>query len=29
LRVNYHMVMEIEGGERPACVAELIALHYR
>ncbi len=29
LRVNYHLVIEIEGGERPACVAELIALHYR
>ena len=27
LRVNYHMVIEIEGGQRPACVAELIALH--
>jgi acyl dehydratase len=29
LRVNYRMVIEIEGSERPACVAELIALHYR
>ena len=29
LRVNYHMVIEIEGGQRPACVAELIALHLR
>jgi acyl dehydratase len=29
LKVNYHLVIEIEGGERPACVAELIALHYR
>ena len=29
LRVNYHMVIEIESSERPACVAELIALHYR
>ena len=29
LRVNYQMVIEIEGGQRPACVAELIALHYR
>src|SRR3954464_14382839 len=29
LRVNYHLVMEIEGGKKPACVAELIALHYR
>jgi acyl dehydratase len=29
LRVNYHMVIEIEGRPRPACVAELIALHFR
>jgi len=29
LRVNYHLVIEIEGGQRPACVAELIALHMR
>ena len=29
LRVNYHLVIEIEGGARPACVAELIAIHYR
>jgi len=29
LRVNYHMVIEIEGGQRPVCVADLIALHYR
>jgi len=29
LRVHYRMVIEIEGGQRPACVAELIALHYR
>jgi acyl dehydratase len=29
LRVKYHMAIEIEGGQRPACVAELIALHYR
>jgi acyl dehydratase len=29
LRVNYHMVIEIEGRRCPACVAELIALHYR
>jgi acyl dehydratase len=29
LRVNYRIVIEIEGGTRPACVAELIALHYR
>ena len=29
LRVNYYMVIEIEGGQRLACVAELIAFHYR
>src|SRR5205809_8009692 len=29
LRVNYHLVIDIEGGKRPACVAALIALHYR
>jgi acyl dehydratase len=29
LRVNYRLVVEIEGGARPACVAELIALHLR
>ena len=29
LRVNYHLVIEIEGGKRPACVAEVIALHMR
>jgi acyl dehydratase len=29
LRVNYHVVIEIEGGQGPACVAELIALNYR
>jgi hypothetical protein len=29
LGVNYHLVIEIGGGQRPACVAELIALHYR
>jgi len=29
LRVNYHLVIEISGGQRPACVADLIALHYR
>jgi len=28
-RVNHHLVIEIEGGKKPACVAELIALHYR
>ncbi len=29
LRVSYHLEVEIEGGKRPACVAELIALHLR
>jgi acyl dehydratase len=29
LRVTYGLAIEIEGGARPACVAELIALHYR
>ena len=29
LKVNYHLIIEIEGGSRPACVAELIALHMR
>ena len=29
LRVSYRMAIEIEGSERPACVAELIALHLR
>ena len=28
LRVNYRLTIEIEGGKRPACVTELIALHY-
>ena len=27
LRVSYRLVIEIDGGQRPACVAELIALH--
>jgi acyl dehydratase len=29
LRLNYRVVIEMEAGQRPACVAELIALHYR
>jgi acyl dehydratase len=29
LRVHYRVVIEIEGGKRPACVAELIGQHYR
>ena len=28
LRVHYRVVIEIEGGKRPACVAEVIGLHY-
>jgi hypothetical protein len=29
LRVIYKVAIEIEGGERPACVAEVIGQHYR
>ena len=29
LEVTYGLTVEIQGGRRPACVAELIALHYR
>jgi acyl dehydratase len=29
LRVTYGITIEIEGGERPACVAEMIAVHYQ
>ena len=29
LRVSYHLEIEIEGGKRPACVADLNALHLR
>ena len=29
LRVTHGITIEIEGGERPACVAEMIAVHYR
>ncbi|MBI5260673.1 MAG: MaoC family dehydratase [Bradyrhizobium sp.] len=29
LRVVYKVTIEIEGGERPACVAEVIGQHYR
>ena len=29
LRVSYRLVIEIDDGQRPACVAELIALHLR
>jgi hypothetical protein len=28
-RVTYDITIEIEGGERPAGVAEMIAVHYR
>jgi acyl dehydratase len=29
LRVTYDITIEIEGGARPACVAEMIAVHYQ
>ena len=29
LRVTYGLTVEIQGGKRPACVAEVIGLHYR
>ena len=29
LRVTYKVTIEIEGGPRPACVAEVIGQHYR
>jgi acyl dehydratase len=29
LRVTYQTTVEIEGADRPACVAETIAVHYR
>jgi acyl dehydratase len=29
LRVTYKVTTEIEGGKRPACVAEAIGQHYR
>lgn len=29
LRVTYAVTVEIEGGKRPACVAEIISVHYR
>ena len=28
LRVHYRVVIEMQGGQRPACVAEVIGLHY-
>jgi acyl dehydratase len=29
LRVTYGITIEIDGRERPACVAEVIGVHYR
>jgi acyl dehydratase len=29
LRITYDITIEIEGDERPACVAEMIAVHYQ
>ncbi|HEX2460719.1 MAG TPA: MaoC family dehydratase, partial [Vicinamibacterales bacterium] len=29
LRVTYGITIEIEDGQRPACVAEMLAIHYR
>jgi acyl dehydratase len=29
LRVTYKVTIELEGGRRPACVAEVIGQHYR
>jgi acyl dehydratase len=29
LRVTYNVTIDIEGGKRPACVAEVIGQHYR
>src|SRR3954466_4400802 len=29
LRVHYRVAIEIEGGKRPACVAEVIGLHFK
>ena len=29
LRVTYKVTIELEGGKRPACVAEVIGQHYR
>jgi acyl dehydratase len=29
LRVTYKVTIEIDGGQRPACVAEVIGQHYR
>ena len=29
LKVTYGIAIEMEGGQRPACIAEMIAIHYR
>ena len=29
LRVTYHTTVEIEGADRPACVADTIGVHFR
>jgi len=29
LRVTYGLEIELEGSDRPACVAEVIGVHYR
>jgi acyl dehydratase len=29
LRVTYGITVEMEGGQRPVCVAEVMAIHYR
>ncbi len=29
LRMTYGVTIELENSERPACMAELIAVHYR
>lgn len=29
LRVTYGITIEMEGGQRPACIAEVMAIHYR
>ena len=29
LRVTYGITVEMDGGQRPACVAEVMAIHYR
>ena len=29
LRVTYGITIEMDGGERPACIADVLAIHYR